>query len=84
MRPLHSLLGCLHPRPPVDTHSTERLKSIVREDEDTTVVRFEIIDGFVEDEGPKVFAEEFDAVEGCRRAGFVNREAVLCCEHEGE
>lgn len=64
LRPPQSLFCRFGPSPPIHTHATERLKALVRQDEDAAVVCFQVVDGFAEEECPEVFADEFDAVEG--------------------
>lgn len=55
------------------------------------MVCLEVVDVFAEDEGPEVFAEEFDDVEGVVEAGAVAGESeeswrlayvVLCCRFD--
>jgi hypothetical protein len=48
----------------IKAHTPQRLESIVRQDVDPAVVRLQVIDLFPEEQGPEVFAEELDHVEG--------------------
>jgi hypothetical protein len=60
------------------------MKPIIREYKDTTVVSFEIIDWFAEEQDPEVFTEELDRVElggrawtgGAEAVGFVSKERM--------
>jgi hypothetical protein len=76
LRPTQRLLRCFHARFPVYAHATQRLEARVCENEDASVVRFQVIYLFAEKERPEVFADEFDAVEGRLRAGAVGAESV--------
>lgn len=48
----------------------------VGQDVDSAVVGFEVVDGFAVEQGPEVFAEEFNGIKGSEGAGFVGGEAV--------
>jgi hypothetical protein len=60
----------------VEAHATERLEGVVGQHVNATVVGFEVIDLFAEEEGPEVFAEELYYVEGGRWAGCVAGESI--------
>ena len=64
-RAVEGLRAGFGPRPPVDADSGQGLKARVGEDVDAPVVRFEVVDLFAVEEGPEVFADEFDRVERC-------------------
>lgn len=56
-------------------HAGEWAEGVVGEDVDSAVVCLEVVYVFAEDEGPEVFAEEFDDVEGVVEAGAVAGES---------
>lgn len=56
-------------------HAGEWAEGVVGEDVDSAMVCFEVVDVFAEDEGPEVFAEELDDVEGVVEAGAVAGES---------
>lgn len=60
----------------VKGHAAEGLEGVIGEDVDAAVVSFEVVDLLAEEEGPEVFAEEFDAIEGGGRAGGVAGETA--------
>jgi len=76
LRPPQRLLRALDPRPSIHTHPAQGMKPGIRQHEHAPVVRFEVVDLFPEDEGPEVFADEFDRVQGGGGAGFVEGESV--------
>lgn len=49
--------------PRIEAHPAEGLEGVVGQDVDAPVVRLEVVDLLPEEEGPEVFAEEFDGVE---------------------
>lgn len=77
LRAIQRLLGCFHARFPVYAHATDGLEACVGQDEDSSVVGFQVVDLFAEEKGPEVFADEFDAVEGRCWAGAVGAESAL-------
>ena len=71
--------------PPAQARPPQRFKPIIRQDEDASMIRLEVVNLLLEDGGPQLLAEKFDCVEG-RRAGrrswrleewMVGRETVV-------
>lgn len=57
------------------THPSKRAEGVICEDVDTSVVRFEVVNLFSEDNSPEIFAAEFYNIEGLNHAGAVTRES---------
>ena len=72
LRPPQTLLECLWSSVAIHTHATQRLETIICEHEDASMIRFEVIDLFLPQQRPEVFAEEFYAVQVALGAGFVD------------
>lgn len=77
LRPTQRLLRGFDASFPVDAHAADRLEALVRQHEDSAVVRLEVVDLLAEEQGPEVFADEFDVVERGLRAWAVGAESVL-------
>jgi len=58
----------------LSTHPSKRAECVIREDVNTSMVRFEVVNLFSEDDGPEVFAAEFNDIEGLDHAGAVTGE----------
>lgn len=41
------------------------------------MIRFQIVDLFPKENGPEIFTDEFDGVQGCLRTGFEDTVAVI-------
>ena len=76
LRSTQRLFRRFHACFPIYAHAADGLEALVRQDEDAAVVGFQIVDLLAEEQGPEVFADEFDAVEGCLRAWAVGAETV--------
>lgn len=63
----------------VEAHPRQGLEGVVGEDVDAAVVGLEVVDLLAEEEGPEVFAEEFDRVEGGGGAGGGAGYTVVLC-----
>lgn len=76
MRPAQRLFWRFHACFPIDAHAADGLKALVRQDEDAAVVGFQVVDLLAEEQGPEVFADEFDAVEGGLGAWAVGAKTI--------
>ena len=63
LRPFQRLSPCFGARSAVYADAGEWGEAGVGEDVDAAVVCFEVVDGFAVEEGPEVFADEFDGVQ---------------------
>jgi hypothetical protein len=71
-RSLHSRVVLLG----IETHARKWLERVIREDVNASMICFQVIDLLAEKQGPEVFAEEFDGVEGGGWTGCVAGESV--------
>ena len=78
LRSTQRLFRRFHACFPIYAHAADGLEALVRQDEDAAVVGFQVVDLLAEEQGPEVFADEFDAVEGCLRAWAVGAETMKC------
>jgi hypothetical protein len=62
LRPTQRLLRGFDAGFPVDAHAADRLEALVCQDKDSAVVCLEVVDLLAEEQGPEVFADEFDVV----------------------
>jgi hypothetical protein len=76
LRPAQRLFRRFHACFPIHAHAADGLEALVRQDEDAAVVGFQVVDLLAEEQGPEVFADEFDAVEGGLRAWAVGAETI--------
>ena len=58
-----TLLSHLASRSPVDTHSTQRMEAIIRQNEHSSMISLEVVYLFAKTSQPKIFAEELDYVQ---------------------
>lgn len=61
---------------PIDRHATHGLKSRIRQNKDSSMIRFQIVDLFPKENGPEIFTDEFDGVQGSLRTRFEDTVAV--------
>ena len=61
----------------VDAHAADGLEALVCQHEDAAVVCLEVVDLLAEEQGPQIFADELDVVEGGLGAGAVGAESVF-------
>lgn len=64
-------------RSPINRHATHGLKSRIRQDKDSSMIRFQIVDLFPKENGPEIFTDEFDGVQGSLRTRFEDTVAVI-------
>lgn len=84
--PIHTHSLCLgqsflqspRPSPAIHRHPRQRLEAVVSEHKRATVIRFQIIDLFPEDEHPEVLADELDHVKRGIRSRRIGREPATC------